>query len=101
MENLPAEMINHTYKATSSDISLSGIMLEVMGPAMEVFRAGFRLQLEIQLPNHHGRVETQGLVRHVNREKNTIKLGVVFVDTSSQDQEKLQRFLYGQTQTIE
>ena len=100
-ENLPAEMINHSYKATSSDISLSGMMLVAMGPAMEAFREGCRLQLEINLPNHHGRVETQGLVRHVSREKNTVKLGVVFVDTSAQDKEKLQRFLYGQTQTVE
>jgi CRP-like cAMP-binding protein len=99
--NLPEEMINHSYKATSSDISLSGILLVAMGPAMEAFREGCRLQLEINLPSHHGRVETQGLVRHVSREKNTVKLGVVFVDTSAQDKEKLQRFLYGQTQTIE
>jgi CRP-like cAMP-binding protein len=100
-ESLPEEMINHSYKATSSDISLSGMMLVAMGPAMEAFREGCRLQLEINLPNHHGRVETQGLVRHVSREKNTVKLGIVFVDTSTEDKEKLQRFLYGQTQTIE
>jgi CRP-like cAMP-binding protein len=100
-ENLPEEMINHSYKATSSDVSLTGITLVAMGPAMEAFQEGCRLQLEINLPNHHGRVETQGLVRHVTREKNTVKLGIVFVDTSSEDKEKLQRFLYGQTQTIE
>jgi CRP-like cAMP-binding protein len=100
-ESLPEEMINHSYKASSSDISLAGMMLVAMGPAMEAFREGCRLQLEINLPNHHGRVETQGLVRHVSREKNTVILGVVFVDTSAQDKEKLQRFLYGQTQTIE
>jgi CRP-like cAMP-binding protein len=100
-ESLPEEMINHSYMATSSDISLSGMMLDAMGPAMEAFREGCRLQLEIQLPNHHGRVETQGLVRHVSREKNTVKLGIVFVDTSTQDKEKLQCFLYGQTQTID
>ncbi len=100
-ESLPEEMINHSYKATSSDISLSGMMLVAMGPAMEAFREGCRLQLEINLPNHHGIVETQGLVRHVSREKNTVKLGIVFVDTSTEDKEKLQRFLYGQTQTIE
>jgi len=100
-ESLPEEMINHSYKATSSDISLAGMKLVAMGPAMEAFREGCRLQLEIQLPNHHGRFETQGLVRHVTREKNRVKLGVVFVDTSTADKEKLQRFLYGQTQTIE
>ena len=100
-ETLPEEMINHSYKATSSDISLSGMMLVAMGPAMEAFREGCRLQLVINLPNHHGIVETQGLVRHVTREKNTVKLGVVFVDTSTEDKEKLQSFLYGQTQTIE
>ena len=100
-ESLPEEMINHKYNATSADISLSGMMLVAMGPAMEAFRPGCRLQLEINLPNHHGRVETQGLVRHVSREKNTVKLGIVFVDTSTADKEKLQRFLYGQTQTIE
>jgi len=100
-ESLPEEMINHKYKATSSDISLTGIALVAMGPVMEAFREGCRLQLEIRLPNDHGRFETQGLVRHVTREKNRIKLGVAFVDTSPADKRKLQRFLYGQTQTIE
>ena len=100
LESLPEEMINHTYKATSEDISISGIMLVAMGPAMEAFHAGCRLQLEIQLPSRFGRVETQGLVRHVIREENTVKLGVDFVDTPAEDKKKLQKFLYGQTHTI-
>jgi len=101
LESLPEEMINHTYKATSADISISGIMLVAMGPVMEAFHAGCRLQLEIQLPTRFGRVETQGLVRHVIREKNTVKLGVDFVDTPAEDKKKLQKFLYGQTHTLE
>ena len=44
--------------------------------------------------------ETQGLVRHVVHEKNALKLGVDFVDTSAEDKKKLQKFLYGQTHTI-
>jgi CRP-like cAMP-binding protein len=101
LESLPEEMINHTYKATSADISISGIMLAAMGPVMEAFHVGCRLQLEIQLPTRFGRVETQGLVRHVIREKNTVKLGVDFVDTPAEDKKKLQKFLYGQTHTLE
>jgi c-di-GMP-binding flagellar brake protein YcgR len=101
MENLPAEMINHTYKATSSDISLSGMMLEVMGPAMEAFRAGFRLQLEIQLPSRFGVVETEATVRHVTRDKNIVRLGLDFADTEEEDKKKLQDFIYGQTHNIE
>ncbi|MBT8405860.1 MAG: cyclic nucleotide-binding domain-containing protein [Deltaproteobacteria bacterium] len=101
LESLPEEMISHTYKATSEDISISGIMLVAMGPAMEAFHAGCRLQLEIHLPSHFGRVETQGLVRHVVPEENTVKLGVDFVDTPAEDKKKLQKFLYGQTQDIE
>jgi CRP-like cAMP-binding protein len=100
LETLPEEMISHTYKATSLDISISGIMLVTMGPAMEAFHVGCRLQLEMQLPSQFGRVETQGLIRHVNREKNTVKLGVDFVDTPAEDEKKLQKFLYGQTQTV-
>ena len=100
LESLPEEMINHTYKATSADISISGMMLVAMGPAMEAFHAGCRLQLEIHLPSRFGRVETQGLVRHVSREGNTVKLGVDFVDTTAEDKKKLQKFLYGQTHTI-
>ena len=100
LENLPEEMINHTYKATTEDISISGIMLVAMGPAMEAFHVGCRLQLEIHLPSRFGRVETQGLVRHVAQEKNAIKLGVDFVDTPAEDKKKLQKFLYGQTQTM-
>jgi c-di-GMP-binding flagellar brake protein YcgR len=94
-------MISHTYKATSEDISNSGIMLVAMGPAMEAFHAGCRLQLEIHLPSEIGRVETQGLVGHVVQEGNTVKLGVDFVDTPAEDKKKLQKFLYGQTQDIE
>ncbi|NIQ89377.1 MAG: cyclic nucleotide-binding domain-containing protein, partial [Deltaproteobacteria bacterium] len=101
LESLPEEMINHTYKATSADISISGIMLVAMGPAMEAFHAGCRLQLEIHLPSHFGTVETQGLVRHVVPGGNTVKLGVDFVDTPAEDKKKLQKFLYGQTQDIE
>jgi len=100
METLPEEMISHTYKATSVDISISGIMLVTMGPAMEAFHVGCLLQLEIQLSSQFGRVETQGLIRHVDREKNTVKLGVDFTDTPAEDKKKLQEFLYGQTQTI-
>ena len=101
LESLPEEMINHTYKATSADISISGMMLVAMGPAMEAFHAGCRLQLEIHLPSRFGTVETQGLVRHVIPEGNTVKLGVDFVDTPAEDKKKLQKFLYGQTQDIE
>ena len=101
LESLPEEMINHTYKATSADISISGMMLVAMGPAMEAFHAGCRLQLEIELPSQFGRVETQGLVRHVVPEGNTVKLGVDFVDTPAEDKKKLQKFLYGQTHDIE
>jgi pSer/pThr/pTyr-binding forkhead associated (FHA) protein len=101
LESLPEEMINHTYKATSADISISGIMLVAMGPAMEAFHGGCRLQLEIHLPSHFGTVETQGLVRHVVPGGNTVKLGVDFVDTPAEDKKKLQKFLYGQTQDIE
>jgi CRP-like cAMP-binding protein len=100
LENLPEEMINHTYKAISEDIAISGMMLVAMGPAMEAFHAGCRLQLEIHLPSRFGTVETQGLVRHVVHEKSTVKLGVDFVDTPAEDKKKLQKFLYGQTQTI-
>ena len=101
LENLPEEMINHTYKATTEDISISGVMLVAMGPAMEAFHAGCRLQLEIHLPSQFGTVETQGLVRHVVPGENTVKLGVDFVDTPAEDKKKLQKFLYGQTQDIE
>ena len=101
MENLPVEMINHTYKATSSDISLSGMMLEVMGPAMEAFRAGLRLQLEIGLPDRFGIIETEATIRHVSRDKNTLKLGLDFVDTTEEDKKKLEDFIYGQTHNLE
>jgi c-di-GMP-binding flagellar brake protein YcgR len=94
-------MINHTYKATSVDISISGMMMVAMGPAMEAFHAGCRLQLEIHLPSRFGTVETQGLVSHVVHEKSTVKLGVDFVGTPAEDKKKLQKFLYGQTQNIE
>jgi CRP-like cAMP-binding protein len=101
LENLPEEMINHTYKATSVDISISGMMMVAMGPAMEAFHAGCRLQLEIHLPSRFGTVETQGLVSHVVHDKSTVKLGVDFVGTPAEDKKKLQKFLYGQTQNIE
>jgi CRP-like cAMP-binding protein len=100
-ETLPEGMINHTYKATASDISLSGIQLELMGPGMKEFNPGFRLQLEIELSARFGKVQTQAIVRHVIQGKNTVKLGISFVETSADDKKKLQEFLYGQTTTIE
>ena len=100
-ETLPEAMINHRYKATSSDISLTGIQLELMGPAMKEFSPGLRLQLEIELSASFGKVQTQAIVRHVDQGKNTVKLGISFVETSADDKKKLQEFLYGQTQAIQ
>jgi CRP-like cAMP-binding protein len=100
-ETLPEAMIDHTYKATSSDISPSGTLLVVMGPAMEAFRPGCQLQLEIALPAPWGKIATLGTIRHVDHGEHTAQLGVEFSDISAENVKKLQDFLYGQTQTIQ
>ncbi len=101
MENFPEEMINHTYKGTSSDISPSGALLESMGPAMDVFQPGYELQLEIELPPRFGKIQARGKVRHVSRDKNIVKLGIYFSKISANNKEKLQKFLFGKTEVIE
>jgi CRP-like cAMP-binding protein len=100
-ETLPEEMINHTYKATSSEISPSGTLLVVMGPATEAFRPGCQLQLEIALPEAWGKVSTLGIIRHVDHCDHTAQLGINFSDTSAEDVKKLQNFLFGQTHATE
>lgn len=99
-ESLPEAMINHTYKATSSDISSSGVLLVVMGPAMEAFRPSWQLQLEIELPEPWGRVSTPATIRRVDYGERTAQLGIQFSDPSPQKKRKLQDFLYGQTHII-
>jgi len=99
-ETLPEAMINHTYKATSLDISPSGTLLVVMGPAMEAFRPGCQLQLKIELPESWGEVSTLATIRHVDYGKHTAQLGVDFFNPSAEDNKKLQDFLYGQTHII-
>ena len=101
MESLPEVMINHTYRATSSDISLSGMLLVVMGPAMDGFRPGCQLQLEVELPAPLGKVLTQATIRRVVQGEHTAQLGIEFLEVSAEDAQKLRSFLYGQTPMIQ
>ena len=99
-ESLPKAMVSHTYKANSSDISSSGVLLVVMGPAMEAFRPSCQLQLEIELPELWGKVSTPATIRRVCHGERTAQLGIEFSDPSPQNKRKLQDFLYGQTQIV-
>jgi CRP-like cAMP-binding protein len=96
---LPQEMIDHRYKATSSDISLSGIRLEVMGPAMDAFDTGCELRLEIELPQPWGKLRTLGTVRRVIPGEHTIQLGIDFLTPADEVKEKLKEFMYGESHT--
>ena len=100
-ETLPEAMTNHIYKAISADISLSGTLLLVMGPALEAFRFGCRLQLKIELPAPWGKVSAPATIRHVDHGKHNAQLGVDFSNPSAENTKKLQEFLYGQTHIIE
>lgn len=99
--NQPQEMVDHTYKATTSDISGSGAKLEVLGPALRSFRSGFELDLEIELPAPWGEIFTEGKIRHVTLAGSTAQLGIEFIEISDEDMKKLQHFLYGETDTFE
>lgn len=101
LESLPEVMINHTYKATSSDISLSGMLLVVMGPAMDRFRPACQLQLEVELPSPLGKIFTLATIRHVDQGEYTAQLGIEFLEVSAENAKKLRNFLYGQTPTIQ
>ena len=94
-------MVKHTYKAISSDISSSGVLLVVMGPAMEAFRPSCQLQLEIELPEAWGKLSTRATIRHVDHGERTAQLGIEFSHPSPENKRKLQDFLYGQTHIIE
>ena len=99
--NQSQEMIDHTYKATTSDISGSGAKLDVLGPFLRSFRSGFELDLEIELPAPWGEILTEGKIRHVTLAGSTAQLGIEFIEISDEDMKKLHHFLYGQTDTIE
>jgi CRP-like cAMP-binding protein len=99
--NQPQAMIDHTYKATTSDISGSGAKLEVLGPALRSFCSGFELDLEIELPAPWGEIFTEGKIRHVTLAGSTAQLGIEFIEISDEDMKKLQHFLYGETDTFE
>jgi CRP-like cAMP-binding protein len=97
----PQEMVDHTYKATTSDISGSGAKLEVLGPALRAFRSGCKIELFIELPAPWGEILTEGKVRHVTLAGTTAQLGIEFIEISDEDMKKLHHFLYGQTDTFE
>jgi len=99
--NQSQAMIDHTYKATTSDISGSGAKLEVLGPALRSFRSGFELDLEIELPAPWGEIFTLGKIRHVTLAGSTAQLGIEFIEISDEDMKKLHHFLYGQTHAFE
>ncbi len=98
-EALPEEMISHTYKGTSTDISLDGALLAVMGPAMDAFCPGCQLQVEIELPQPWGKVHTLGIIRRLTSGKHTVQLGIEFSGTSTKDSKKLKEFIYGEVHT--
>ena len=95
--SLPEEMIRHTYKATTSDISVSGAQLEVMGPAMSSFRPGCQFRIEFELPPLWGRVQTIGAARKVIPGEHTTQLGIEFSGTTKEDEQKLEEFIYGES----
>ena len=98
-ESLPEEMISHTYQGTSSDISLDGTKLAVMGPAMDSFCPGCQLQLQIELPEPWGTFYTLGIVRRMISGKLTVQLGIEFSGTSNNEYAKLKEFIYGEVHT--
>ncbi|UCG13867.1 MAG: cyclic nucleotide-binding domain-containing protein [Deltaproteobacteria bacterium] len=94
---LPEAMISHTYKGTSADISISGMQLVVMGPAMEAFCSGCELHLAIELPIPWGKVHTLGAIRRVIPGEHTVHLGINFFNIPTQDENKLREFIYGKS----
>jgi CRP-like cAMP-binding protein len=97
VSTLPDEMISHTYKATSSDVSPSGTRLVVMGPAMEAFCPGCQLRLEIELHKPWGKVRTLGTIRSVIPGEHTTQLNIEFLGMSEEDGKRLKDFMYGES----
>jgi hypothetical protein len=95
--DFPEEMITHTYKATTSDVSVSGALLEVMGPAMSSFCAECQLRLEIELPPLWGKIRTLAVVRNVIPSGHMTRVGIEFLGTTKEDEEKLREFIIGES----
>ena len=93
---LPDEMISHTYKGTCSNISLDGMALVVVGPAMEAFSPGCKLWLRIELPSPWEKFFSMGVIRRVTPAKHSVQLGIEFLDISNYEKKKLKGFICGE-----
>ena len=91
-----------SLKATSQNISESGIVLVVQGPVLDKIDGDDQMRLEIELPEPWGEVRTLGAIRRIQPHPDEREMTVValeFVDLSAEDSEKLIEYIYGEHDT--
>jgi two-component system alkaline phosphatase synthesis response regulator PhoP len=92
----PAEVQDKVFQSESTDISLSGVRLEVQDLSLLRLPMGETLRLTISLPRSWGTIRCLGILRTVCQEKgngNVACLGVDFLEMPIADKQALERFL--------
>ncbi|MGD8776782.1 MAG: cyclic nucleotide-binding domain-containing protein [Syntrophobacterales bacterium] len=88
-----------SLKATSQNISESGINLVVQGPVLDAIDHDDQMSLEIELPEPWGKIRTLGAIRRIQPHPDEREVTVValeFVNLSAEDSQKLIEYIYGE-----
>jgi CRP-like cAMP-binding protein len=91
-----------SLKATSQNISETGIVLVVQGPVLDTIDGEDQMRLEIELPEQWGEVRTMGAIRRIQPhpdDRETKVVALEFVGLSAEDREKLIEYIYGEHDT--
>lgn len=91
-----------SLKATSQNISETGILLVVQGSVQDTIDRDDQMRLEIELPEPWGQVRTLGAIRRIQPhpdERGMTVVALEFVDLSAEDSEKLTEYIYGEHDT--
>jgi CRP-like cAMP-binding protein len=86
-------------RATSQNISESGINLVVQGPVLDAIDQDDQMSLEVELPEPWGKIRTLGAIRRIQPHPDERGMKVValeFVELSAEDSQKLIEYLYGE-----
>jgi CRP-like cAMP-binding protein len=83
-------------QATSVEISLGGVLVEVEDLEPRAMVPGSRLRLTIELPSPWGEIHTEIIVSHLRPGSQSSSLAGEFVGLTDTDRNRLEDFLYGE-----
>ena len=94
--NMPDKTKENVFKATSKDISSSGIKIETDSSYVENIPLGSHVMMDLILPESWKPIHCEGIIQHmskIERERPVFHLGIEFFNLSQPQKINLEQFL--------